>query len=76
MITAEVTVPKRGADGMIVTMDGRFGGYALYLLRGKPVFVYNPGYKHRSANNQWLIAAGVCIYICIVYGDGRDIGWI
>jgi arylsulfatase len=40
-ITAEVTVPKRGADGMIVTMGGRFGGYALYLLRGKPVFVYN-----------------------------------
>jgi arylsulfatase A-like enzyme len=40
-ITAEVTVPKRGAEGMIVTMGGRFGGYALYLLKGKPVFVYN-----------------------------------
>ncbi len=40
-ITAEVTVPNRGAEGMIVTMGGRFGGYALYLLRGKPVFVYN-----------------------------------
>ena len=40
-ITAEVTIPRRGADGMIVTMGGRFGGYALYLLRGKPVFVYN-----------------------------------
>jgi len=40
-ITAEVSVPRRGADGMIVTMGGRFGGYALYLLRGKPVFVYN-----------------------------------
>jgi arylsulfatase A-like enzyme len=40
-ITAVVNVPKRGADGMIVTMGGRFGGYALYLLKGKPVFVYN-----------------------------------
>ena len=40
-ITAEVTVPKRGAEGMIVTMGGRFAGYALYLLKGKPVFVYN-----------------------------------
>jgi len=29
-------VPKRGADGMIVTMGGCFGGYALYLLKGKP----------------------------------------
>jgi len=40
-ITAEVSVPKRGAEGMIVTMGGRFAGYALYLLKGKPVFVYN-----------------------------------
>jgi arylsulfatase len=26
---------------MIVTMGGRFGGYGLYLLKGKPVFEYN-----------------------------------
>ena len=26
---------------MIVTMGGRFGGYGLYLLKGKPVFLYN-----------------------------------
>jgi arylsulfatase len=40
-ITAEVTIPKGGAEGMIVTMGGVFGGYGLYLLEGKPVFVYN-----------------------------------
>ena len=40
-ISAEVNIPNRGAEGMIVTMGGRFGGYALYLLKGKPVFVYN-----------------------------------
>ena len=40
-ITAEIEVPKEGTEGMIVTDGGRFGGYALYLLRGKPVFVYN-----------------------------------
>jgi arylsulfatase A-like enzyme len=40
-ITAEVTIPKSGAEGMIATMGGRFGGYALYLQKGKPVFVYN-----------------------------------
>jgi arylsulfatase len=39
-ITAEVEVPD-GADGMIVTEGGRFGGYGLYLLKGKPVFTYN-----------------------------------
>ena len=26
---------------MIVTLGGRFGGYGLYLLKGKPVFIYN-----------------------------------
>jgi arylsulfatase A-like enzyme len=40
-ITANVTIPKGGAEGMIVTLGGRFGGYGLYLLKGKPVFDYN-----------------------------------
>jgi arylsulfatase len=40
-ITAEVTIPKGGAEGMIATLGGRFGGYGFYLLKGKPVFVYN-----------------------------------
>ena len=40
-ITAEMTIPEGGAEGMIVTLGGRFGGYGLYLLKGKPVFVYN-----------------------------------
>jgi arylsulfatase A-like enzyme len=40
-VTAEITVPKGGAEGMIATMGGRFGGYGLYLLKGKPVFTYN-----------------------------------
>src|SRR5271156_5475049 len=40
-IPAEITVPEGGAEGMLVTDGGRFGGYGLYLLKGKPVFVYN-----------------------------------
>ena len=40
-ITAEINIAKAGAEGMIATMGGRFGGYGLYLLKGKPVFVYN-----------------------------------
>jgi arylsulfatase A-like enzyme len=39
-ITAEVEVPQ-GGEGMIATLGGRFGGYGLYLLKGKPVFLYN-----------------------------------
>ena len=47
-ITAEVTIPSGGAEGMIVTQGGRFGGYGLFLSkgefgvgRGKVVFLYN-----------------------------------
>jgi arylsulfatase A-like enzyme len=40
-ITAEVEVPEGGAEGMLNTNGGRFGGYGLYLLKGKPVFLYN-----------------------------------
>lgn len=47
-ITAEVDVPQSGAEGMIATQGGRFGGYGLFLSkgeygvgRGKVVFLYN-----------------------------------
>ena len=47
-ITAEVEIPKGGAEGMIVTEGGRFGGYGFFLSkgvegirRGKVVFLYN-----------------------------------
>jgi arylsulfatase len=40
-ITAEITVPEGGAEGMIVTSGGRFAGWGMYLLEGKPVFVWN-----------------------------------
>lgn len=40
-ITADVEIPQGGAEGMLVTDGGRFGGYGLYLLKGRPVFVYN-----------------------------------
>jgi arylsulfatase A-like enzyme len=40
-ITADLEVPASGAEGMILTSGGRFGGYGFYLLRGKPVFLWN-----------------------------------
>jgi len=40
-ITADIDVPASGANGMVVTDGGRFGGYGLYLLKSKPVFVWN-----------------------------------
>ncbi len=40
-ITADITVPAGGAEGMILTSGGRFAGYGFYLLKGKPVFLWN-----------------------------------
>ncbi len=40
-LTADVTVPEGGAEGMLVTSGGRFAGYGFYLLKGKPVFLWN-----------------------------------
>jgi arylsulfatase len=40
-ITADIDVPKGGAEGMILTSGGRFAGYGFYLLKGKPVFLWN-----------------------------------
>ncbi len=39
--TADITVPEGGAEGMIVTSGGRFAGYGFYLLKGKPVWLWN-----------------------------------
>ena len=40
-ITADVEVPQGGAEGMLVTQGGRFGGYGFYLLEGRPVFTWD-----------------------------------
>ena len=47
-ITANVSIPAGGAEGMIVTEGGRFAGYGFFLSKGvagirhgKPVFLYN-----------------------------------
>jgi hypothetical protein len=39
-ITAEVEIPADGAEGVIITQGGRFGGWGLLLIDGKPEFDY------------------------------------
>jgi arylsulfatase A-like enzyme len=40
-VGAELTIPAGGAEGVLVTQGGRFNGWGLYVLAGKPVFHYN-----------------------------------
>ena len=37
-ITAEVEIPERGGEGVILCQAGRFGGWSLYLKEGKPAY--------------------------------------
>jgi arylsulfatase A-like enzyme len=40
-ITAEVEVPPKGAEGVIIHQGGAFGGMSLYAKNGKAKFAYN-----------------------------------
>ncbi len=40
-VKANVEIPEGGAEGMLLTSGGRFAGYGFYLLKGKPVFLWN-----------------------------------
>jgi arylsulfatase len=40
-ITADVEVPKKNANGVIICQGGRFGGWTLFLKNGRPIFTYN-----------------------------------
>jgi len=40
-ITAEVEVPAKGAEGVILAQGGAFGGISLYVKGGKAKFAYN-----------------------------------
>jgi arylsulfatase len=40
-VTAEVTVPDGGAEGVIVSQGGAFAGWSLYVKDGRPKYAYN-----------------------------------
>jgi arylsulfatase A-like enzyme len=61
-IAADVEVPKSGADGILATQGGRFGGWGLMVLDGKPMFAYaysnQDGAKQpNQAKTKWRIAS-------------------
>ena len=40
-LTAEVEIPKGGANGVILCQGGKFGGWSFYVKDGKPAYSYN-----------------------------------
>jgi arylsulfatase len=76
-VAAEITVPESGAEGVLATMGGRFGGWALFLNRGKPEFAYavsnQPANKFRVGSSQPLSAGNHLLRVKFDY-DGGGIG--
>ncbi len=58
-VTAEISVPRGGARGVIISQAGRFGGWSLYLKNGKPAYTYNfLGLKSTTIAAKQAIPAG------------------
>jgi arylsulfatase len=74
-IKAEVVIPKSGAEGMLLTHGGRFSGYGLYLLKGKPVFTYNlAGVARYSVAGKEALKPGAHTILFDFKYDGGGLG--
>jgi arylsulfatase len=76
-ITADVEIPAGGANGVLLCQGGRFGGWSLYLVNGKPAYTYNwVGLAQYTVNSSERVAPGkATIKLDFAYdGDGRGKG--
>jgi len=74
-ITAEVEIPKGGANGVILAQGGRFGGWSLYLKGGKPTYTYNVlGLKRFSVSAPQALPAGKATIRFDFAYDGGGLG--
>lgn len=71
-ITAEVEIPKKGANGVILAQAGRFGGWSLYVKDGKPTYTYNwlGLQQYTVAATQAMPAGKATIRFEFAYDDG------
>jgi len=74
-VTAEIEVPAGGANGTIFAQGGRFGGWSLYVIDGKPAYDYNFLGLERTtiASSKKLTAGKVTLVFDFAY-DGGGLG--
>jgi arylsulfatase len=74
---AEVAIPEGGANGVLGTIGGRYGGWALLIQDGKPQFAYalsnQPDHKFVAASSEPLAPGNHIVRVKFVY-DGGGIG--
>lgn len=54
-VTVEVEIPGAGAEGVLITQGGRFGGWGLLLVESKPEFAY--AFSNQS-QHKYRVASG------------------
>jgi arylsulfatase A-like enzyme len=58
-VTAQLTIPEGGAEGVIIAQGGAFGGWVLYAKDGRPVYCYNlAGLSRTKVEGDAAIPAG------------------
>jgi arylsulfatase len=76
-IGAEINIPERGADGVLATIGGRFGGWVLLLQDSKPEFAYaysnQPEHKFRIASEHAIPPGNHVVRFAFRY-DGHGYG--
>lgn len=80
-VKADIEIPPNGAEGVIVTQGGRFGGWGLLLQAGKPEFDYaysnQPQHKYRIMSDRKLTPGKHSIQFDFKYnGPGRGMSAI
>jgi arylsulfatase len=76
-VTATVEIPQAGANGVLATQGGRFGGWGLLVIDSKPLFVHalsnQPEHKYKVASDKKLSPGKHTIEFEFKY-DGGGIG--
>ena len=75
-ITADVVVPEKGVEGVVLAQAGRFGGWALYVKDGKPTYTYNYLDQKRTniVSTEILAPGKATIVFDFVYEGGATPG--
>jgi arylsulfatase len=73
-IAAEVAIPENGANGVLATIGGRYGGWGLLMQDSKPEFVYSfsnqPDDKSRIVSDQPIPAGNHVVRVGFRYDGG------
>jgi hypothetical protein len=57
-LSAKLNVPDEGAEGVVITQGGRFAGWGLVMLDGKPVWAYKNTEQPGDGMDDTIVALG------------------